>query len=615
MDNLDGRKEQFSPFLLSRNPKKATLKNVDFFPNEVTHFSIVYYAQHTLLLDTSQKNRKKLKEIVMDNFNLIFRITKRYYLKHWVQLSWILLMILTSSALTLGIPYLTRFFYDRVIVGQSTILLVQITLGILLASVLVFGLKSYSGYLMNLIEIDVQKDIRLDLTRKVNQMNILEYYKKTPEYLYNRILTDSAMIQESTVSTMMDVFRDSLIVVTGIIMMLSINVYLTAMVVAMQALSSIWSIQMGKLLATYQQKLIEELTIYNSVMQEAISSTLLSKLYKMVSFFTTRIANYYKHFIAIFKQARIKALKNSYLIYSISAISNFLILLVGGRLIMVGTISIGDLIAYIAVFNIVSSPAGSIIINLMNFRKNIPIFERVEDFLLMDSDSASDNQKCDFVQSIDLKNCSYSFNGSDTVLSGINYSFQPGKIYVLSGASGIGKTTLLYLLLGIYPLDEGDILFDSTVLEWGNVSAFRDRISFVEQEPTIINDTLFNNILIGNPTANEEQVLSAARAAYVDEFAQKMPSQYNTQLGANGQQLSTGQKQRMAIARALLKDPRLYLFDEPTSNIDRESINYICNTIKQINKDRFVIVVSHSSDFNDLADVTLLLKDGNLIEI
>ncbi len=200
------------------------------------------------------------------------------------------------------------------------------------------------------------------------------------------------------------------------------------------------------------------------------------------------------------------------------------------------------------------------------------------------------------------------------VLKGITFRAKRGEKIGIVGSSGGGKTTLLRLLAGLYEVDEGRILLNGKRLTTAELIALRRQVAIVEQEPYLFNDTIYNNIRFGNGRASEEEIYSAARQAYADEFIRRLPDGYQTEVGEKGANLSVGQKQRIAIARALVKKPKILVLDEATSNIDSISEEFINRTIFSLPDDMIVFIIAHRLTTIWCCDKILVLEEGKIVE-
>ena len=226
-----------------------------------------------------------------------------------------------------------------------------------------------------------------------------------------------------------------------------------------------------------------------------------------------------------------------------------------------------------------------------------------------------DEQKPVKEYDITLNNASFRYNdqGEDTIKS-VDITVPAGGVTALVGPSGSGKSTVSRLIARFWDVDEGSVKIGGIDVKELDPEHLMEYMSFVFQDVVLFNDTVYNNIKIGNMDASEEQVLEAARAARCDEFANKMPNGYNTMLGENGSTLSGGERQRISIARALLKDAPIVLLDEATASLDPESEAYIQEAISRLIMNKTVLVIAHRLRTIETADKIIVLDEGKVVE-
>jgi ABC-type bacteriocin/lantibiotic exporter with double-glycine peptidase domain len=208
----------------------------------------------------------------------------------------------------------------------------------------------------------------------------------------------------------------------------------------------------------------------------------------------------------------------------------------------------------------------------------------------------------------------YNKDAETNVLENINFEIKPGQTIALVGRSGSGKTTLSKLILGLYRPTSGSILIDHKDLKNLSLHSLRSQVGVVDQDTFLFSGTIKHNITISKPGASQAEIQRAAELAGADEFINKMPMGYATEIGEGGSMLSGGQRQRIAIARALLNNPRLLIFDEATSSLDTESERIIQENLEQIRHDRSTIIIAHRLSTVQNADLILVLDKGVLIE-
>ncbi len=215
-------------------------------------------------------------------------------------------------------------------------------------------------------------------------------------------------------------------------------------------------------------------------------------------------------------------------------------------------------------------------------------------------------------KSIEFKNICFSYEAERPILTNVNLEFQFGETIAIVGRNGCGKTTMLGLLPRFYDPDHGSILIDGADIRATNLRSLRKQIAVVTQETVLFDDTIYNNIAYGNRRANREQVEAAARKAYAHEIIEKLTKGYDSRIGEAGRTLSGGEKQRIALARAIVRDPRILILDEFTSQIDAESEAKIHLALREFMRDRTTFVITHRLNTLEIANRIVVLEAGHI---
>ena len=297
--------------------------------------------------------------------------------------------------------------------------------------------------------------------------------------------------------------------------------------------------------------------------------------------------------------------------FSTMAVVLFLVLYLRGES------TAGDLVAYLTAAGMLPKPIRQLSEVSGTIQKGLAgaesIFEQLDEIPETDSGTVEAER---VVGRIDIRNLSFRYPGADhDVLRDIRLSVEPGQMVALVGRSGSGKSTLANLIPRFYHHSEGQILIDGIDVEEFRLGNLRRHIALVTQQVTLFNDTIANSIAYGDlAAAPREQVVAAARAAYADEFIERLPQGYDTLVGENGVLLSGGQRQRLAIARAILKNAPILILDEATSALDTESERHIQNALERAARDRTTLVIAHRLSTIEKADLIVVLDQGHIVE-
>ena len=219
----------------------------------------------------------------------------------------------------------------------------------------------------------------------------------------------------------------------------------------------------------------------------------------------------------------------------------------------------------------------------------------------------------DFEESLEFKNVSFSY-GNKAILQNINLKIEKGKTIALVGSSGAGKSTLADLIPRFHDAVEGEILIDGTDIKKYSLKSLRNQMGIVTQEPILFNDTIANNIALGMDHVSEEQIMNAAKIANAHNFIVTKENGYNTSVGETGNKLSGGEKQRLTIARAVLKNPPILILDEATSSLDTESEKLVQDAINNLMHNRTSVVIAHRLSTIRHADEIIVLQKGKIVE-
>jgi ABC-type multidrug transport system fused ATPase/permease subunit len=290
----------------------------------------------------------------------------------------------------------------------------------------------------------------------------------------------------------------------------------------------------------------------------------------------------------------------------------------GGSSVLSGnsTLSPEVFMTFILVFTQILPPIKAITQAYYNLQKGRASLDRVNQILNAENTiPEKDNPKSidRLISKVEFQNVSFDYIGSP-VISEVNFSLEKGKTIALVGPSGSGKSTLADLLSRFYDVKSGAITIDGVDLRDLKLSDLRGLMGIVSQESILFNDTVFNNIALGNPNATMEAVVEAARLANAHDFISTLENGYNTVIGDRGSKLSGGQRQRLSIARAVLKNPDILILDEATSALDTESERLVQDALSVLMKNRTSLVIAHRLSTIRHADEILVLENGKIIE-
>ena len=305
-------------------------------------------------------------------------------------------------------------------------------------------------------------------------------------------------------------------------------------------------------------------------------------------------------------------------LHFVSALGSSLILGFGARMVVNGQLTLGTLVAFLSYIISFYEPLRRLTEVDNTFQQAIAAGERI--FELLDTRSeiqdAPDAIRLEEIEGhVIFEHVHFRYGDGDEVLEDVTFDIAPGETVALVGPSGAGKTSIARLLCRFYDPHSGQVLIDGEDLRRVEIQSLRQHIAVVLQDTFLFNTTVRDNLRYGNPDATEEQMLDAARAAHAHEFIRELPAEYDTEIGERGVKLSGGQKQRLALARAILADPRILILDEATSSVDAEAEYLIQQALEEVLANRTALVIAHRLSTIRDADKIIALEDGNIREV
>ena len=511
---------------------------------------------------------------------------------------------------------LNYYISESVISNPEGALLIAICLIILL-----FFLKNLFNYLalffITFLRNGILKDLREKLYEKSIKQSISFYSKKKKGDILSRITSDVLEIQHSFLSILELLIREPLTILFTLIVMFSININLTFFVIIFIPVSGLIISWIGKALKKFSLNVQKEQGEFLSILEETLTGLNIIKIFNaeesFIKKFNSSLNNFFKFSNKLLNRQNIA-----------SPVSEFLGIVVigcllwyGGKMVLINdSLNATTFISFMALAYNILTPAKSISKSYYSLKKGDAAAERVIEILESENaieDTPYSTNINKFKSEINFKNIDFSYS-RNFYLKDFSLEIKKGKSIALVGSSGSGKTTLVNLINRFYDIDSGKILIDNIEIKNINLKSLRSLIGMVTQESILFNDTIKNNILIGDPTASEETIIKAAKIANAHDFIDSLPEKYLTNIGDGGNKLSGGQKQRLAIARAIIKNPPILILDEATSSLDSESEKSVQIALKNVMKNRTSIIIAHRLSTISNVDKIIVMEKGEIIE-
>jgi len=525
---------------------------------------------------------------------LFFDYTKKHIKKILISLFFAILVAGSTSA----IAYLLDPAIKKIFIEKDQTLIIIIPIFIIIA----FTVKGFSLYLAKVFMISVSEEVRKDL--QCDMLNNLIAAdtrlidgKHTGKFISN-ITNDVGHITNLISTAVLSIFKDSLTLVGLLTVMFFQNWKLSLIAIIMIPLASFAARTLGKRIGKVATEQMLRAGILNTYLIELFKNHKLIKIFQQEKYENKRA----EKFINDVKEKTVKIatvyVRSSPIMETLTGIMIAILIFYSGKLVLKNEIDVNNFFSFLAAMMLAYQPVRSLATLNITINQGLSAATRILPVIDEDSELL---EKENGVQikvdkgNIEFKNISFKYDEErkNNTLNSVNIKMLGGKMTSIVGHSGAGKSTILNLIPRFYDSVSGDIQIDNQSIYNCTISSLRKNISLVSQDTTLFDDTIRNNIAYANLDASQKEIEEAAKHSFASEFIEKLPNKYETIIGENGTRLSGGEKQRLSIARAMLKKSQIILLDEATSSLDAETENKIQDAINFLTKDRTTIVIAH----------------------
>lgn len=475
----------------------------------------------------------------------------------------------------------------------------------------------WAMYFITFLRNGVLKDIRNAMFKKSLELPLSFFSEKRKGDIISRITSDVLEIQHSFLSILEVLVREPLTIVFTIVAMFMISTELTIFVFIFVPISGIIISKVGKSLKKSSQKASEEQGYFLSIIEESLSGLKVIKSFNSEKTFNDKFQDSTMSFYHLNNKILNRQNLSSPLSEFLGIVTIAVLLVYGGHLVLgEGTLTSASFIAYIGMAYNILTPAKAMSKASYSLKRGNAAAERVLQVLEEENPIVSKENaiaKADFEKEITVENISFKYE-NEYVLKDFNLTVPKGKTVALVGQSGSGKSTIANLLTRFWDINEGVIKIDNQDIRDVKLDDLRGLIGLVTQDSILFNDTIKNNLKLGNQDATDEQIINALKIANAYEFVKDLPNGIDTNIGDAGNKLSGGQKQRLSIARAVLKNPPIMILDEATSALDTESEKLVQVALDNMMKNRTSIVIAHRLSTIQKADLIVVMQKGVIVE-
>ena len=575
----------------------------------------------SFLTEEEKKNTPKVTK------DLLARVLS-YLRPYWKQLALVLLCIAVSSVCSLFPSILTGNIID-VLTGRdmggwfgagisALVKLILVSLALHLASNLI-GVGE--AYLNNWIAQHISFDMRNQMYRHLQKMSQRFFTSANQGDIITRMTSDISGVESVITNTFTSILSNTITLVVAVVAMFQKNWILALVGIAVVPLFTLPTRMAGK----RRWKLAGEAQVCNDEINGILNETLSVSGQLLVKLFGREKAEYERYEEANGRMIRLNIRERMagrwffMLLSTLTTIGPMLLYLVGGILIMKydSSLSVGDITVLVALLGRMYGPVNSLLNIQVDWIRSMAMFTRIFEYYDMKpeiDDKPGAKELTHAKGEIAFEHVDFTYDGDRMILRDINFTLHSGDCVAIVGPSGSGKSTIVNLIPRLWDATGGRVTFDGTDVRDLTLHSLRDEIGVVTQETYLFNGTIRENLLYAKPDATEEEMIRACRQANIYDFIEKQPDGLDTVVGNRGLKLSGGEKQRISIARVLLKDPALLIFDEATSALDSISEAAIQAAINPLIEERTSILIAHRLSTILAADEILVIRDGRIVE-
>jgi subfamily B ATP-binding cassette protein MsbA len=511
------------------------------------------------------------------------------------------------------------YLSELILSGDGRIKALGILCLIVLAAILLKNLFLYGAmYVLTPIRNRIINDMRNEMFSKILHLPIGYFSEQRKGDIMSRLTNDLQDVEFSTISFLETFFREPITITLYLFAMIRLSPELSLFLLIFLPVAGLIIGRIGRSLKKVSTRVQEKLGDILSTIEETLGGIRVVKGFNAEQQQFDRFRRENEHLLEIKNSANRRRDLASPVSETLGILAVCCVLYYGGRLVLGHQFSLNgpDFLTYIAIFTQIINPLKSFSSASYNIQRGAASIDRIQK-LIGENEAIVERPDpaplTGFHDSIEFRNVSFAY-GDKTVLHGIDLKLEKGKTIALVGSSGSGKSTLADMIPRFHDVSGGELLIDGRNIKDYRISDVRNLMGIVTQEPLLFNDTIANNIALGNLDTPREKIEEAARIANAHEYIIRKENGYDTNIGDRGSKLSGGERQRLTIARAVLKNPPILILDEATSSLDTESERLVQDALDNLMNDRTSIVIAHRLSTVRHADEIIVLSKGTIAE-
>ena len=519
----------------------------------------------------------------------------------------------TSAIAWLLDPAIKKLFIEK---DQTLIILIPLMI------ILAFSVKGISLYLAKATMIavgeSVKKKLQYDMVNTLISTDTQIIDKKHSGKFISNLTYDVTHITNLLSNAILTLFKDSLTLIGLLTVMFLQNWRLALISIIMIPLASIASKTLGKRISKVTTEAQEKSGYLTTYLVELFKNHKLIKIFQKEDFEKNKADKYLKQLKEKNQKIQTVFVRMSPIMETLTGIMIAVLIFYSGKLMAKGELNINNFFSFLAAMMLAYQPVRALSTLNMILKQGLSAASRILPIIDQENE-IKDNQEAKPLRiknsEITFKDVNFSYEVKEgSTLNSVNLEFKGGKMTSLVGHSGSGKSTILNLIPRFYDIQSGVIMIDGQSIYKSTIKSIRKEISMVSQETTLFDDTIKNNIKYAREDAEDEEVYKVAKLSFCEEFINKLPNKFETLIGENGVRLSGGEKQRLSIARAMLKKSSIILLDEATSSLDSETESKIQEALKILTKDKTTIVIAHRLSTILNSNNIYVIDSGNVVD-
>ena len=553
----------------------------------------------------------------MTKLELINRIFRTQVKKYIPELSITFVFIILTSLATAGTAWLLDPAIKEIFENKNKQMLYLIPLAI----VFTFILKAFSIYGTRIITlkigIKIITNIQVLMAKKFLLSDISHITKKHSAKYLSNFTNDTKILFDVLIGVVVTFFKETLTLIALLCLMFYHDWQLSLLAIVMIPIAAISSKKIGKKMGKKVYLSLEASDKFMKFLSELIKGSWLIKIYQKEEDELKKISMIIDGKFKALRKVEQTKFSTAPIMEIISAIAIAIVVFFAGYRSMQGAITLGQFVSFLAALMLAYQPVKALAGINVGIQEGIAAAKRIYEIIDQKNEIYNDENAPSLKlkkATLEFKNISFMYPDGTHALKNLSAKIEGGTKVGLVGISGSGKTTFLNLIPRFFNLEHGTILIDDQNINTINLNSLRKEISIVSQDVILFDDTIRSNILYGNTSASDDEIINSCKFAAAQDFIEKLPNKYETVIGENGIKLSGGQKQRLSIARAILKDSPIILLDEATSSLDSESEAVIQKAIENLTKNKTTIIIAHRLSTIMNCDKILVFDSGQIVD-